>query len=45
MGDDTYGQCGNEIELRPTFPPFVERRVTYPMKIVKYIPYSHIFVI
>lgn len=34
MGDDTYGQCGNDVETRPTFPPFNEKRVTYPIKVV-----------
>lgn len=43
MGDDTFGQCANENELRPTFPPFVEKRVTYPMKIVILISFSPTF--
>ena len=36
MGDDTYGQCGNEVETRSTFPPFNEKRVSYPVKVVNY---------
>ena len=35
MGDDTYGQCGMDIEKRSTFPPFSERRVSYPIRVVE----------
>lgn len=40
MGDDTYGQCANDAEQRPTFPPFGERRVSYPIKVVPLCPCS-----
>ena len=34
MGDDTFGQCGQCDKDRNTFPPFVEKRITYPTKVV-----------
>lgn len=34
MGDDTYGQCGQSDIDRSTCPPFNERRIKYPTKIV-----------
>jgi len=34
MGDDTYGQCGMDNTKRNAFPPFPERRVSYPVKVV-----------
>jgi hypothetical protein len=37
MGDDTYGQCGSEAAQRQTFPPFNEKRVSYPTKIVVFL--------
>ena len=40
MGDDTYGQCGVEVGERQTFPPFNERRISYPTKIVQYVIFS-----
>lgn len=35
MGDDTFGQCGQCDKDRNTFPPFVDKRVTYPTKVVR----------
>jgi len=43
MGDDTYGQCGVESSQRQTFPPFNERRISYPQKVVSIIIYSQTF--
>lgn len=34
MGDDTMGQCGAGENGRATHPPFTEKRVTFPEKIV-----------
>jgi hypothetical protein len=39
MGDDTYGQCGQADTDRNTNPPFSERRIKYPIKVVKFINY------
>ena len=41
MGDDTYGQCGTNDTKRPTFPPFQEHRVSYPIKVVRRVRISH----
>jgi|JI10StandDraft_1071094.scaffolds.fasta_scaffold216731_2 hypothetical protein len=35
MGDDTYGQCGQADTDRNTWPPFSERRIKYPTKVVQ----------
>lgn len=35
MGDDTYGQCGQPDKDRNTYPPFAEKRVRYPVKVVR----------
>jgi len=43
MGDDTYGQCGVESSQRQTFPPFNERRISYPQKVVSIILDSQTF--
>jgi len=40
MGDDTYGQCGMDNEKRSTFPPFNERRVSYPIRVVSVLLFS-----
>lgn len=34
MGDDTLGQCGQSDTDRNTYPPFVEKRIKYPTKVV-----------
>lgn len=34
MGDDTYGQCGQADVDRNTSPPFVEKRIKFPHKVV-----------
>lgn len=35
MGDDTFGQCGQADTDRNTCPPFTEKRIKYPTKVVK----------
>jgi len=42
MGNDTFGQCGTDTDKRATFPPFTEKRVTYPIKVVSNILFSNI---
>ncbi len=37
MGDDTFGQCGQDDKKRNTHPPFVENRIKYPVQVVKFI--------
>lgn len=34
MGDDTFGQCGQDDKTRNTHPPFVENRIKYPVQVV-----------
>jgi len=34
MGDDTFGQCGQHTDFRPEIPPFKERRVGRPRKVL-----------
>ena len=34
MGDDTYAQCGQADTDRKTYPPFTEKRIRYPAKVV-----------
>lgn len=34
MGDDTFGQCGQDDKTRTTHPPFVENRIKYPVQVV-----------
>lgn len=34
MGDDTFGQCGQADTDRNTSPPFQEKRIKYPVKVV-----------
>lgn len=35
MGDDTFGQCGQDDKNRNTHPPFNENRIKYPAKVVR----------
>ena len=39
MGDDTYGQCGQADVDRSTGPPFTQKRIKYPTKVVITLPY------
>jgi hypothetical protein len=34
MGDDTFGQCGQDDKTRNTHPPFVENRIKFPVQVV-----------
>ena len=34
MGDDTLGQCGQADSDRNPCPPFVAKRIRYPVKVV-----------
>lgn len=34
MGDDTFGQCGQDDTNRNTHPPFTENRIKYPVQVV-----------
>ncbi|CAI2363438.1 unnamed protein product [Moneuplotes crassus] len=34
MGDDTFGQCGQATAGRPEIPPFKERRIGKPVKVL-----------
>ncbi len=34
MGDDTFGQCGQDDKNRNTHPPYVQTRIKYPVPVV-----------
>jgi hypothetical protein len=40
MGDDTYGQCGQDDKSRNTHPPFNENRIKTPVQVVVHYVYQ-----
>ena len=34
MGDDTFGQCGQDDTNRNTHPPYTENRIKFPVQVV-----------
>ena len=37
MGEDTFGQCGQDDKNRNTHPPFTENRIKYPVQVVIFL--------